>query len=57
MGGRFYKNGEISVLDVQNSQIFKTSIRENIVLSSKFDKTKFENVLQIVGFNLEKFHG
>lgn len=57
MGGRFYKNGEISCLDVQKSQIFRTSIRENIVLSSKFDQQKFDNVLTVVGFNIDKFHG
>lgn len=57
IGGRFYKHGEISCLDLDQSNIFQTSIRENIILTSRYDKKKFQRVLEIVGFSTKKFFG
>lgn len=55
--GRYYKNGEIACLDVEKSQIFQTSIRDNIILTSAYDPDKFSSVLEIVGLNIQNYYG
>lgn len=57
MEGKFYKNGTISCLDINKSKIYETSIRENIILSSKFRQVDFNEVLDVVELDTSRYIG
>ena len=57
VNGTASKNGKIAYLDMANPKFLKATIRENIVLGEEFLVDRFMKVLEVVGFNIDKFEG
>jgi ABC-type transport system involved in cytochrome bd biosynthesis fused ATPase/permease subunit len=44
-------------MDMQNPKFLKATIRENIILGQEFYEKKFNKILEVVDFNLDKYEG
>lgn len=44
-------------MDMDNPKFLKGTIRENIILGHEFYKDKFNKILEVVDFNLDKYEG
>lgn len=49
--------GKIAYMDMENPKFLKATIRENIILGDEFYEKKFAIILDLVGFNLDKYEG
>lgn len=55
--GELVVKGKMGILDLQNQSIFNTTLRENIILGKKFEKEKYDEILEKVSLDITKFHG
>ena len=55
--GTVKHKGKIAYIDMDNPKYLKATIRENIILGKEFYADKFNRILKVVDFNLDKYEG
>lgn len=57
ISGTMKRRGKFAFLDMSNPKFLTATIRENIILGEEYKEEKFNKVLQVVGFNVDKYEG
>lgn len=57
ISGTMKRRGKFAFLDMNNPKFLNATIRENIILGDEYDEDKFNEVLEVVGFNVDKYEG